>query len=260
MLDWEEGRILPAEPGNQADPRYAELPKWDSSDGFRLMQSFTGDFKNPLIKEELTKALDQGKGVFRAFKDVLRRFPYAEARWRAFKKRTLKEKVIQWYNILRDDWGLERIGLEPEETGDLVLEDFTFRGPNPEDAPALQALHDRIFQEETRETVLLLMPRTVPAGVRLIAETAAGELAGCIGGISEAGAFQVNLLEVKPEFRGLGLGEELCGRLLKNLSPEEGARIAIDIPSEISGFSQVLIRQGFKPGGVRYFLENPPRD
>lgn len=38
----------------------------------------------------------------------------------------MKREVIRWYNALREEWGLELIGEEPEETDDLVQDDFRF--------------------------------------------------------------------------------------------------------------------------------------
>jgi hypothetical protein len=124
--------------GGENDGRYIDLPEWDSASGFRLMERFAAGFRNPLVREELTSALGHGKGVFRAFKNTLSRYPETEKLWFAFKEREMKREIIMWYNGLREEWGLEKIGMEPEETGDLVLEDFRFRPFRAEQGCSLQ--------------------------------------------------------------------------------------------------------------------------
>ncbi|MDR3248158.1 MAG: GNAT family N-acetyltransferase, partial [Treponema sp.] len=76
LLDTQEGVIIgenddgfdkAAEDGD----RFIALPGWDSSDGFRLMEHFAAGLRNPVLRNELVTALNRGKGVFRAFKDIL---------------------------------------------------------------------------------------------------------------------------------------------------------------------------------------------
>jgi hypothetical protein len=129
---------------NDEKERFINLPEWDSSSGFRLMERFAAAFKNPLIRNELCAALDKGKGVFRAFKNTLNLHPEVEKLWFSFKEREMRREVIRWYNALREEWGLEKIGLEPEETTDLVLEDFRFRDFHDEDRTAATELHKSI--------------------------------------------------------------------------------------------------------------------
>jgi GNAT superfamily N-acetyltransferase len=99
------------------------------------------------------------------------------------------------------------------------------------------------------------MPDAPPRDIRLVAKTGSGELAGFIGviGGGGGGVLHINALEVKPEFRGLGIGEELCSRLLNGLNPHEAAYITVDLPAGSEGFSPVLLRQGFTPFAVRYY-------
>ena len=242
------------------DGRLVSLPEWDSSEGFQLMERFAASFKNTVIRNKLTAALDRGRGVFRAFKDVMAEYPEAEQLWFAFKNRAMRRVVMDWYNGLREEWGLERIGIEPEETGDLVLEDFCFRDAVPEDREAAQALH-REYLDELRETLKQRVPEKTarsfavertggwvfPGDRAIIAETGAGEFAGYLTAEIHRDALCIAALEVRPEYRGLGIGEALLARLSVRVSPGGVTRIVLDLPTESGDFSRVLLRHAFLP-------------
>jgi hypothetical protein len=74
MVDAETGELVPLSTlaGGFDEARYVRLPRWGSAEGFNLMESFVTSLDNPLYREQLTHALTMGKGVFRAFKDVLK--------------------------------------------------------------------------------------------------------------------------------------------------------------------------------------------
>jgi GNAT superfamily N-acetyltransferase len=245
--------------------RYIALPEWDSSEGFRLMERFAAGFRNPPIRDKLTAALDRGKGVFRAFKDVLSDHPEAEQLWFAFKRREMRRVIVNWYNSLREEWGLERIGVEPEDTDDLVLEDFRFRDGGPEDGETVEALHRQCLQERIRDAA---GPQTeggnipaagtegwvFPGNAALVAETGGGEFAGYISVCFADGAARIAALEVRPEYRGLGLGEALLVRILAKIDPRDTRGVLIELPAGARGFSRVLIRESFRPLSTRYWL------
>jgi ribosomal protein S18 acetylase RimI-like enzyme len=224
--------------------RYLPLPEWDSSDGFRLMERFAAQLRNPIVREELSAALNLGKGVFRAFKDILSRHPEAEKLWYNFKEREMKREIIRWYNALREEWGLERIGGEPEETEDLILEDFRFREPLEKDTKAAAELH-RLCAEDQDGWAF-------PGDLAITAETIGGDFAGYVAGRRGASSFRVYALEVKPEYRGLGVGEALISRFLDRIKDEEPASISIDLPTGAEGFSRALLRNSFQVSSVRY--------
>jgi GNAT superfamily N-acetyltransferase len=246
--------------GGEAQNRYIPLPEWDSSEGFRLMERFAAGFRNPPIRDKLTAALDRGKGVFRAFKDVLNTHPEAEQLWFSFKEREMRRVVFNWYNALREDWGLSRIGCEPEETEDLVLEDFRFREPEGKDTAAAEALH-ALCVGEIREALFSRrdsppeLPEEAPGRVVLVAETGSGDFAGYIATAALNGTLRITALEVKPEYRGLGVGETLLVRFLKTLAGQKASDVIIDLPTGVEGFSRVLVRESFKPCMTRYWLD-----
>ena len=245
FIDTHEG-IVVNEHDTEDKDRLISLPEWDSSDGFRLMEKFSASFRNPLIRSELSQSLNQGRGVFRAFKDTISRHPEAEKLWFSFKEKEMKKEIIRWYNALREEWGLEKIGPEPEETSDLVLEDFRFRDA----APGTDA-------------------GTATAGIyassiyaAMIAETASGEEAGFISAIQIYNNLLINNLEIKPEYRGLGLGKTLFNHFLKKLESRKleskkleslnYSKIYIDLPVEYRDFSRALIREGFEEHSIRF--------
>ena len=261
------------------EERYINLPEWDSANGYKLMERFATGFKNPLIREELNSALNRGKGVFRAFKNTLGRYPEVEKLWFSFKEKEMKRAILRWYNGLREEWGLEKLGVEPEETGDLVLEDFRFRPFLEEDIARAEELH-RLCQEEYRTILaekglknsadVLVRESQVfhsllknifggtailPLVTAIAVETGGGEFAGFISGIANGQAFYIQSLEVKAEYRGLGIGEALLAKLLESLDSNEITQVLMDIPSWTESFSRVLLRESFKPYVVRYWLD-----
>lgn len=251
----------------EEDPgRYIPLPNWDSAEGFRLMERFASGFRNPPIRDKLTAALDRGKGVFRAFKDVLNAHPEAEQLWFAFKEREMRRIIINWYNGLREEWGLERIGVEPEETEDLVLEDFRFREGSGNDGIIAGALHEQCREEQVNGPGNLPAEQghaltrekgnwVFPGDVSLVAETGNGEFAGYVSGCRNGTVLWITALEVRPEYRGLGIGEALLTRLLEKVDPRSVSDVLIDLPAGAEGFSRVLVREAFSPRSTRYWLQ-----
>ncbi|GHV12735.1 hypothetical protein FACS189491_06320 [Spirochaetia bacterium] len=250
--------------------RYIDLPEWESTDGFRLMERFAAGLRNPVIRTELTAALDRGRGVFRAFKDILEHHPEAEKLWFTHKEREMKRQIIRWYNSLREEWGLARIGDEPEDTADLVLEDFRFRSPKEADVAAAGELHRLCigeYQKYAAENGIAgaaFEEDTPPAGLAaaLVAETGGGEFAGYISAVHKGLALHINALEVRPEYRGLGIGEALLSRFLEKAAQETSgqgqvSRLTIDLPAGAEGFSRVLLRSSFKAYAVRYCVTAP---
>lgn len=253
-IDCQEGVVVIGEEIDEdlIGDQFIFLPEWDSSSGFRLMERFAAAFKNPLIRNELCAALNQGKGVFRAFKNALSLHPEAEKLWFSFKEREMKREIIRWYNALREEWGLKKIGFEPEETSDLVLEDFRFRDFTAEDEVEAAELHklcvksaDGSFPEEGKN-------ENAGRTIALVAESASEDFAGYISAAQKDDALFINILEVKPEFRGLGIGKALLGHLLKKVKTLNISKLFIGLPVDAEGFSRALIREGFTPCMTQY--------
>ncbi len=109
---------------------FYSIPQWTSEDGFELMEDFTENLHTPGAKTDLRRALSGGRGVFRNFKNVLKQYPEVEQRWFLFKNDKMCSKVLEWYNSLRESWGLEKLAEEDsdkvQETDELLLNDFIY--------------------------------------------------------------------------------------------------------------------------------------
>lgn len=266
LIDTQEGIVVSREElEDLEDERFIDLPEWDSSSGYRLMERFAAQFNNSLIRDRLCAALNRGRGVFRAFKDILTQHPEAEKLWFAFKDRAMKEEILRWYNALREEWGLQQIGREPEETGDLVLEDFRFREGLEGDAALALELH-KLCLEEYHADVGKKIGSVPPAGEAgfcsppaLVAETGGGDFAGYLSVKVRGDILVITGLEVKPEYRGLGIGETLLVRFLETPAPAF-SQVLLELPLCSEGFSRVLLREGFKSYAVRYcYSPDSPR-
>jgi ribosomal protein S18 acetylase RimI-like enzyme len=222
VLDAQENHIVNSANVDNEDKNYISLPQWGPKDGYRLMEKFAASLKNPLVRQELSAALNKNKGVFRAFRDALGQYPESEKMWFKFKEQKMKNQVIVWYNALREEWGLEPVGIEPEDTSSLILEDF-------------------VFKEENNFT--------------FTAENANGESAGKISARLEDKTLYIDILEVSPEYRGMGLGKTLLAKLLEK-ADEKKLDVTIDVPIQIDFFSRSLLMENFKPICQKFLRKN----
>jgi ribosomal protein S18 acetylase RimI-like enzyme len=236
------------------DSRYISLPDWGPSDGFRLMERFTAGLHNALIREELSAALDRGRGVFRAFKDTLSQYPEAEKLWYTYKEREMKREVISWYNSLRESWGLELIGEEPEDIVSLVLEDFRFRAGTAQDKDKVDKLHSEILNnaESHHDEVISMDEWAFPGDPCFVAETAGGEFAGYISAVRNDTTLRICAIEVHAEYRGLGVGKALISHLIEQADSEKISCIIIDLPTGQDHFARALLRENFKLSVQRF--------
>jgi len=88
------------------DGRYNRIPERSSPEAHTVMAEFIETVKNPVLKEELTNALD-GKGAFRRFKDVLINDPKERKRWHGYNAKAMKKVIVEW---------LKSLGIESEQT------------------------------------------------------------------------------------------------------------------------------------------------
>jgi len=229
LLDIQEGMVINTdfnefdEEIDYDDARYISLPDWSSNDGYRLMERFAASLKNPVIRAELSIALNRSRGAFRAYRDVLSRYPETEKQWYNFKEKEMKNEVMIWYNSLREEWGLEPIGIEPEDNTSLVLEDFFFKNIN--DGMGIE--------------------------YSIIAETASGDHAGKISAVLNDTTLRIDSLEVISEYRGMGIGKTLLLKMLET-ADEKKAEVVIDVPVKSEFFSRSLLLENFKPSMQRF--------
>jgi len=241
--------------------RYFDIPSWDSLCGFRMMERFTAQLRNPLVRESLRSALSSGRGVFRNFKNILKEHPEIERLWFKFKEREMRNIVLDWYNSLRDFWGLERIGMELEETGEIVSQDFQFRlasgGDERQVSDLLAAAAQELYAQPSGDlsgAAHELWSRL--AGLRggsgecvIVAEGMEGDIVGVAvsapipdGGVRVS---QLVAVAVYPEFRGLGIGKELLSRTIGHWARGGFRWLLFSAPFMPEIFFPVLHRSGF---------------
>ena len=123
LIDLRTGDLAMNAEGSR-DDYLAPPPSWTAADGFRLMEGYCARLRNLELKRALVKALSRGKGVFKAFKQVLSEYPEEDAQYREYKNHFLKRHIQSWMDDMRESVGLARLGPEPEEFDDLVDEEF----------------------------------------------------------------------------------------------------------------------------------------
>ena len=271
MFDSENALPVPAQKAQRDSERYYVLPVWDSVNGFKIMECFVSALQNPPVREKLRTALFAGKGAFRAFKNVLKEHPEVENRWFDFKERALKREIIAWYNVLRDSWGLEKVGEEPEETDDLVCVDFDFRmydaaSDEPHIKKAAAALESEIrslYPHEAAQAFWHLYRCSVPPVYgclcTLTAYTSEGDFAGFVSAQPfPEGAQKTALvtdLYVFSAWRGLGLGKALFLRCVELLKNSGKSRIIVPAAKVPVFFEQAMFRSGFQRIPAGFFAD-----
>ena len=266
LLDTHRGTTVKANKIDLSDEtaaeRYLPLPKWRPANGFRLMERFVSGLRAAPVRDELSAALDGGRGVFRAFKDALGRYPETAKFWHVHKENEMRREITAWYNVLRELWGLELVGDEPEDITGLTLEDFRFRDGTSADAAQAEELHKTCLYEyaDTPEgeggdsDILAEMGEWIfPADVSFVAETGGGDFAGyASAAVSRNADLRICAVEVRGEYRGLGLGKSLVSHLLEYADARKIRRVIVDLPAGREYFSRVLSRESFRNCVQRY--------
>jgi L-amino acid N-acyltransferase YncA len=246
------GGVLPEE-------RYVPLPRWGSAEGFHLMESFVTSLHNPLHRELLAGALASGKGVFRGFKDALKKNAEIEKLWFHYKEKRLRAIVVAWYNASREARGLEKLAPEPEETVDLVASDFSFAWGEHGHAEEILRMDRDVFYE--------LFPGDSPselaeryqekrrgapapgseASPLLVAEDPDGELAGFAWGRIEGRTVHILQLTVVVDMRGIGLGEAILRKFLTDMRARGMQRLTTELAGRSLRFGGLFRSVGFHP-------------
>ncbi|HAM77677.1 MAG TPA: hypothetical protein DCP61_00605 [Treponema sp.] len=275
MMDAKEGLlVLEDDVGGEAD-RYYELPEWSSEDGYNLMEEFTNNLYAPRVHDELKRVLVSGRGVFRNFKNVLKNYPETEKKWHLFKDAKMRERVCEWYNELRESWGLEKLFLTDdsvESTEELVLNDFEFQEFNlARDANeieigtenAVQELKTQ-FSEDLGSAIACMWKQlssysTTTSKSGFVCRSLAGEFAGCIlldfCPQETKKAVVITDFFVVQEYRGLGIGEQLLAKAL-SFCKKRGIRHIIICNTFIPQFMEsLLFQKGFFKIGSGYAVD-----
>ncbi len=270
VFDCEQKEVVELDIDAKSDTnRYYSIPEWTSIDGFKVMEQFVDSLHSPLAKESLVEVLFAGKGVFRNFKNTLKDYPEVEQQWFAFKQRVLREKVVQWYNVLRDLWGLERIEGEPEETENLIFDDFIFREYDETldseqvlqaENMAMQSIGDS-YEGELGVVVTTLWEKykvllETEKKIAFVCANIAGEFSGSISVSPVPDPAKhtviVTLFFVLPSWRGLGIGKELFMFCLQELKKRKIRWVIIPELFVPETFIKVLLRCGFEKNSIGF--------
>ncbi|MCR5766215.1 MAG: GNAT family N-acetyltransferase [Treponema sp.] len=250
------------------DEKFYNLPEWTSADGFKLREDFVNNLYSPLAREELQGILHSGRGVFKSFRNVLKKYPEVEKKWHVFKNRTMNKYINDWYNSLREIWGLEKLDYIPESDEMLIHDDFSFSEYNSDNqeeiflniSAALKTEYGEISEEiiaafsEMWKSSFLSFDSSSQIGY--LCRSLSDDFAGCITAapVSENNKKVMILtsLFVSNGFRGLGIGTELLSMCLAEL--KRNGKDWILLPNIIlpESLEQLLIRTGFEKIGSGY--------
>ena len=271
-VDAKEGQLVVSDSdGNKPDDdRYYSLPEWGPSDGFELRESFVNNLHAPLAREELQSAMHSGRGVFKNFRNVLKSYPEIDKRWHIFKHRSMSARINEWYNSLREIWGLEKLDQLPESDESLVHDDFSFKEyDSAADKKTILfnitagTCEDESLPPEVNEAFYGLWKAQFEGlspenQTGYICFSLSDEFAGCITASpllqNQEKLVMITSLFVPEQFRGLGIGTELIEMCISKL--QNCGKKWVIIPNTIAPdiLQPLLIRTGFRKINSGYIL------
>ena len=252
------------------------LPLWTSNDGFEIMEDFAESVRIPKVRSELEQVLSNGRGVFRNYKNLLNKYPHIEKQFHTFKEKKMRAVVLDWYNSLRESWGLEKLNQDFDDYDDLIQQDFEFIPYNQtKDYDCILAEAKKIAEEikedftgEAAKAIAHFWLRRfeLESGdskqlpfLGIVARTTAEDFAGLLL-FSDCSSFAKKVVAltaifVNQNFRGLGIARELFSRSISYLK-SSGIQSIIIADSALPDFLESLIaRCGFEKKGSFYVLE-----
>ena len=266
VFDSKSRTVVESDQNTTNNEQYIDLPKWTSADGFKIRQDFVSCLHAPLAKDELQQILHSGRGVFRNFKSCLKQYPEIEKKWHLFKRRKMLLKVNEWYNALRELWGLEALEAEPEDFEDLVQNDFIFRGYDSAKDKESVLQYANVEEvcidenlEEVSAAIKFLWERqflSQDSDFGLVSKTFSDDFAGCITfqacASSSTKAVVLSAFFVLKNFRGLGIGRMLLSQSLELLRKRKIQWVIIANVIIPDSMIPLLNRSGFKKIGSGY--------
>jgi len=220
VIDLNTGELVPRPEGEFAI-NLAPPPAWTPTDGFRLMENYCLRLKNLELKRALLKALSHGKGVFKAFRQVLSDYPQEDLQYREYKNAVLRRYIESWMDDMRESLGLARLGPEPEEYEELLDEEFSVERCALADIPfdlglvleeakldALDWLPVAAALLEKADILEFLDARRRDAFVHFMPDAGGRPIAAAVGAVAQADGRAIGIvrfLYVAKDFRDIGL-------------------------------------------------------
>ncbi|MBP3709220.1 MAG: GNAT family N-acetyltransferase [Treponema sp.] len=264
LVSAKDSALIHATHGKADEENYYTLPEWNSEDGFKIREEFVNNLHAPFARDSLQTALHSGRGVFKKFKDTLKNFPEVEKVWYQFRNRKMHETIVNWYNSLRDIWGLEKLNHFYEETSDLLHDDFTFQeyvSARDKDVirdSATSLDFNCTFPYKIGNVFFELWRHFFEFGDSLnqtgfICRALTGDFAGCITSSSfltcDENTAVLTSFFVLETFRGLGIGNELFSMCLSDLK-KRGKQYVVTANIVIPDILIPLLeRNGFEKAG-----------
>lgn len=262
LLDSELPSIISRESGNESAGVRYELPLWEPSDGYRLMEQFVLSLRNPVYREHLSSILHCGSGVFRKYKDALNQRPDIERLWFSFKEKEMKSRVSSWYNALRLEWGLDTYEVNFNGEYSPVLTDFSIVGEDGSHLKLINAYDKAAFEElfssypEDYITDLFrrsrdgFEPEISKESSIYTAVSPDEEIVGFIWlttEVLEKGTVlgRIRQIYIVPEYRGLGLAEKLKESGLEDDKIKNSDIVEIDVPERADFMKNDMLQMGY---------------
>ena len=262
LVDAAQNKLISKTDGLKGDDDFFyELPEWDSASGFKLREDFVSNLNSPLAHEALQEVLHSGRGVFRNFRNVIKDYPEVEKRWHIYKNNKMMCYINNWYNNLREVWGLEKLDYVPESDDSLIHDDFSFTAYTQENKKEL-LLHMNAAFRERNENLSPELSQAIyniwleqfelaesKGELGFICRSFSNDFAGCIT-VSQVSKKQEKVmvltsLFVPEAFRGLGIGTELINMCLSELKKLGKTWLILPNMTVPDYLESLLLRTGF---------------
>lgn len=272
VVDADNSILVCKESVSSNETNFYSLPKWNSTEGFNLRQDFVSSLHAPFVRDELQKILHSGRGVFKNFKLTLKQYPEVEKLWNNYKYKFMINFINDWYNELREIWGLEKLDNEPEDIEDLVQDDFIFQKYNSK-LDAKLILHnvctdntndDNDYSVQINKAIIELWERQFLYGnsceqIGFICRTLSNEFAGCIT-VAPVSEKTTNIVTITSYFvpenlRGLGIGTKLLSMCLSELKSLKKEWILLTHTIVPDSLQPLLLRSGFEKIGSGFIAK-----
>lgn len=253
------------------DDKYYCLPEWKPADGFSIREAFVNQLHSPLAHDELQNVLHSGRGVFKNFRNVIKEYPEVDKRWHIFKHKMMSARIGQWYDSLREIWGLEKLDQISESEDGLVYDDFSFQEYNPS-ADKKNILLSISFAQDDEDNLPSEVNEAIYGMWRTqfendeaaeqsgyVCYSLSDDFAGCITASSsfknQNKIMVITSLFVSEQFRGLGIGTELLSMCITKL--QSNGKKWVLIPNFIAPeiLQPLLVRTGFEKISSGYLLQ-----
>ena len=212
--------------------------------------------------DSLQEVLHSGRGVFRNFRNVIKDYPEVEKKWHVFKNRKMMSYINEWYNNLREVWGLEKLDYVPESDDSLIHDDFSFTeyNQNINRKELLLAVNadfeerDVNLDEELSQAIYnIWLEQFDSASSRgdlgFVCRSFSDDFAGCITmscvSNRQEKVMVMTSLFVPVAFRGLGIGTELISMCLSDLKKRGKSWLILPKMFIPDFLESLLLRTGF---------------